>query len=47
MEQTVMRHPIREVFEADIRGFFDHLQHDWLMKMLALRIGDPGILRLI
>ena len=47
VEQTVMRRPIREVFEADIRGFFDHIQHDWLMKMLALRIGDPGILRLI
>jgi RNA-directed DNA polymerase len=35
------------LFETDIRGFFDHLSHDWLMRMLALRIGDPVILRLI
>jgi RNA-directed DNA polymerase len=35
------------LFETDIRGFFNHLKHDWLMRMLALRIGDPVILRLI
>lgn len=37
----------RCVFETDIRGFFNHLNHDWLMRMLKLRIGDPEILRLI
>ncbi len=35
------------VYEADIRGFFDHLDHAWLLRMLALKIGDPTILRLI
>lgn len=35
------------VYEADIRSFFDVLSHEWLMRMLALRIGDPWILRLI
>ena len=35
------------VYEADIRSFFDVLSHDWLMRMLELRIGDPWILRLI
>lgn len=35
------------VYEADIRGFFDHLDHDWLMRMLDLRIGDPWILCLV
>jgi len=35
------------VVEADIVGFFDHLDHDWLMRMLDLRVGDPWILRLI
>ena len=34
------------VYEADIRSFFDVLDHDWLTRMLALRIGDPWILRL-
>lgn len=35
------------MFEADIRGYFNHIQHDWLQKMVAHRIGDPVILRLI
>ena len=35
------------VVEADIKGFFDHLSHEWLMKMLDLRIGDGTIKRLI
>lgn len=35
------------VFETDIRGFFNHLSHKWLLRMLKLRIGDPEILRLI
>lgn len=35
------------VFETDIRGFFNHLNHNWLMRMLKLRVGDPEILRLI
>ncbi len=35
------------VYEADIRGFFDHLNHDWLIRMLELRIGDPWMIRLI
>jgi len=38
---------VRAVFETDIRGFFNHLSHKWLMKMLQVRIGDTVILRLI
>ena len=26
---------------------FDHVNHEWLMKFLGHRIGDPRILRLI
>ena len=26
--------------EADIKGYFDHLSHEWLMRMLAERIDD-------
>ncbi len=33
--------------EADIKGFFDHVDHDWLMKFLAHRIADPVMLRVI
>ena len=33
--------------EADIKGFFDHLDHEWLLRMLDLRIGDGAVKRLI
>ncbi len=35
------------IVEADIKGFFDHMDHDWLLKMLSLRIDDRGFLNLI
>jgi len=35
------------VVEADIKGFFDNIQHEALMQMLAKRIGDGALLRLI
>jgi group II intron reverse transcriptase/maturase len=35
------------VVEADIKGYFDNIDHDWLMKMLAERIDDRALLRLI
>jgi group II intron reverse transcriptase/maturase len=35
------------VVEADIKGFFDNLDHEWLLKMLAERIDDKALLWLI
>jgi group II intron reverse transcriptase/maturase len=35
------------VVEADIKGFFDRLDHDWLLKMLTERIDDKALLWLI
>jgi len=35
------------VVEADIKGFFDHLDHEWLLKMLKERIDDRWLLWLI
>ncbi|MEE8056426.1 MAG: reverse transcriptase domain-containing protein [Pseudomonadales bacterium] len=35
------------VLDADIQGFFDNIDHDWLMKFLEHRVVDPRILRLI
>ena len=39
--------PYHTVVEADIRGFFDHMDHDWLLKMLEQRIDDRAFLGLI
>lgn len=35
------------IVDADIRGYFDHVDHEWLMTMLKERIRDSKILRLI
>jgi len=35
------------IIDADIRGFFDNIQHEWLMKFLEHRIADPRMLRLL
>lgn len=35
------------VLDADIQGFFDNINHDWLMTFMQHRVSDPRILRLI
>jgi RNA-directed DNA polymerase len=35
------------VVDADIKGFFDNVSHEWLMKFIGVRIGDPNIKRLL
>jgi RNA-directed DNA polymerase len=35
------------VVEADIKGFFDHLDHDWLLKMIQKRVNDKAFTELI
>ncbi|HTU06498.1 MAG TPA: reverse transcriptase domain-containing protein, partial [Trebonia sp.] len=35
------------VLDLDIRGFFDHLSHEWLVKFVELRIADRRVVRLI
>jgi len=35
------------VVEADIKGFFDNLDHEWLLEMVAERVDDKALLRLI
>ncbi len=47
LDEIVMRQPMRYVVDADIKGFFNHVDHDWLMKFLAHDIADPNFLRLI
>ncbi len=35
------------IVEADIKGFFNHMDHEWLLKMLKLRINDAPFLNFI
>jgi len=47
VDKTMMRRPINYVVEADIKGFFENVSHDWMMKCLQVRINDPSLLLLI
>jgi RNA-directed DNA polymerase len=43
----ITRKRVNWVLEFDIRGFFDHMNHEWTMRFLRHRVRDPRILRLI
>jgi group II intron reverse transcriptase/maturase len=45
--QIVTHERTQWVVEADIRGFFDHISHDHLMRFLGHRVADPCFLRII
>jgi len=47
LTDTLPRGRFEFVYEADIKGFFDHIQHDWLVKMLEQRINDGALIRLV
>jgi len=44
---TMEHMPINHVVEADIKGFFDNVNQEWLLKFLAHRIGDKRIQRMV
>ncbi len=35
------------ILDADIKGFFDHLDHEWIVRFIGSKIKDPNIIRLI
>lgn len=39
--------PVNYVIDADIKGFFDNVNHKWLTKFLEHRIGDKNLIRII
>jgi hypothetical protein len=47
LAEVLTKGRIEFVVEVDIKGYFEHLQHPWLLKMLALRIADGALLGLI
>ena len=47
IDNTIMHKRVNYVLEADIRGFFDNVDHDWLMKFLSNDIQDKNFLRYV
>lgn len=43
----IERRRVRWVLDADIRGFFDAIDHEWLVKFIEHRIADQRVVRLI
>jgi RNA-directed DNA polymerase len=43
----LLRKKVGWVLDADVRGFFDSINHEWLMKFVEHRIADKRVLRLI
>lgn len=43
----VCRMKVNYIVDCDIRGFFDSLSHEWLVRFIEHRVGDPRIIRLI
>ena len=47
ISQVIEKGSICYVVDADIRGFFNNMGHEWLMKFVDLRLGDPNMQKLI
>ncbi|MFI5361979.1 MAG: reverse transcriptase domain-containing protein [Elusimicrobiota bacterium] len=47
LDRGLMTKPVNFVVEVDIKGFFDHVDHKWLMECLKQRVSDPNFLSLV
>ena len=45
--RTIQQKRVNRIVEADIRSFFDKVNHEWMIKFLRHRIGDERVIRLI
>lgn len=45
--RTIQQQKINHVVEADVKSFFDKVNHEWMVKFLRHRIGDERVIRLI
>ena len=47
LSATVENGPVSFIVEADIKGFFDTVEHSWILRFLEHRIGDKRIWRMV
>src|SRR3954454_9653974 len=47
LDEALMTQKVSYVLDVDIRTFFDSVDHVWFMRMIAPRIADRRVLRLI
>ena len=47
LDKILNKPSIRYVVDTDIKGFFDNIDHEWMMKFIEHRIEDKNLRRLI
>jgi len=47
LDKMIMENPVNHVIDADIKGFFDNVDHDWMVHCLEQRISDKALIRYI
>lgn len=47
LNDMIEKRPTNYVLDADIKGFFDHIDHEWAVRFIESRIKDPNITRLV
>lgn len=47
INHMIMGKKLNWIIDADIKSFFDSIDHDWMIRCLTERISDPNFLRLI
>lgn len=47
LSDEIYQKPVNYVLDADIKGFFDNVNHEWMVKFLEHRIKDKNLIRLI
>jgi len=47
LDNSIMTRPVNHIIDADIRSFFDNVDHDWMMRMLGEKVADKNLLKII
>lgn len=47
IKKSIMTRPVNYILDADIKGFFDNVDHKWLIKFLENDIEDKNFIRYI
>ena len=47
LQLHIEREKTSSILDADIKSFFNHLNHEWIIKFVEFKIKDPSITRLL